>query len=61
MIEFKVFFLISKYSYLNNMGWIRIRMNPELLTGSEAQKIQSWIRIQNKSFRIHNSVSVRDI
>ena len=35
------------------MGWIRIRMDPELLPGSGTQKIQSWIR--NKSFRIHNT------
>ena len=39
------------------MGWIliRIRMDPELLPGSGTQKIQSWIRIRNKSFRIHNT------
>ena len=37
------------------MGWIRIRMDPELLpgSGSGTQKIESWIR--NKSFRIHNT------
>ena len=35
MIEFKVvLFKISKYMYLNNKGWIRIRMDPELLSGS---------------------------
>ena len=37
------------------MGWIRIRMDPELLPGSGTRKIQSWIRILNKSFRIHNT------
>ena len=35
------------------MGWIRIRIDPELLPGSGTRKIQSWIR--NKSFRIHNT------
>ena len=35
------------------MGWIRIHMDPELLPGSGTLKIQSWIRIRNKSFRIH--------
>ena len=39
------------------MGWIRIRLDPELLpgSGSRTQIIQSWIRIRNKSFRIRNS------
>ena len=39
------------------MGWIRIRMDPELLPGSWSgtRKIQSWIWIRNKSFRIHNT------
>ena len=39
------------------MGWIRIRMDPELLpgSGSGTRKIQSWIWIRNKSFRIHNN------
>ena len=39
------------------MAWIRIRMDPELLLGSGfgTRKIQSWIRIRNKSFRIHNT------
>ena len=43
--------------YLNNMGWIRIRIDPELLSGSESgtRKIQSWIRLRNKSFRIRNT------
>ena len=42
-------------------GWIRIRirMDPELLpgsgSGSGTRKIQSWIRIRNKSFRIQNT------
>ena len=36
------------------MGWIRIRMDPELLHGSETRKFQSWIR--NTSFQIHNTV-----
>ena len=33
------------------------RLDPELLpgSGSGTRKIQSWIRIQNKSFRIHNT------
>ena len=54
MIEFKMV-LITIQIYLNNMGWIRIRMDPELLPGSGSRKIQRWIRIQNKSFRIHNT------
>ena len=37
------------------MLWIRIRMDPEILPGSGTRKIQSWIRIRNKSFRIHNT------
>ena len=37
------------------MAWIRIRMDPELLPGSGTRKIQSWIWIRNKSFRIHNT------
>ena len=32
------------------MAWIRIRMDPELLPGSETRKIQSWI--WNKSLWI---------
>ena len=34
------------------MGWIRIRMDPELLPGSGygTRKIQSWIRIHNTGF-----------
>ena len=37
-------------------------MDPELLSesGSRTHKIQSWIRIRNKSFRIHNT-SVSDL
>ena len=35
------------------MGWIRIRMDPELLPGFGTQKIQSWIR--NISIRIRNT------
>ena len=37
------------------MGWIRIRLDLELLpgSGSVTQKIQSWIR--NKSCRIRNT------
>ena len=35
---------------------IWIRMDPELLPGSGTRKIQSWIRIQNKSFWIRNTV-----
>ena len=31
---------------LNNMGWIRIPMDPELLPVSGTKKIQSWIRIR---------------
>ena len=30
-------------------------MDLELLPGSGTRKIQSWIRIRNKSFRIHNT------
>ena len=61
MIELKVvLFTISKYTHLNNMGWIRIRMDPDpelgkLRAGSGTRKIQSWIRIRNKSFRIQNT------
>ena len=54
MIEFNVCLLLF-LKYLINIGWIRIRMDPELLpgSGSGTRKIQSWIRIRNKSFRIH--------
>ena len=38
MIEFKVVLLTISKIYLNNMGWIRIRLDPELLP---------WIRIRN--------------
>ena len=38
--------------------WIWIRMDPELLPGSGTRKIQSWIRIRNKSFRIHNTAII---
>ena len=60
LIELKgCFCIISDYTYLFNIGWIRIRMDQELLPGSGTQKIQSWswiwIRIRNKSFRIHNT------
>ena len=39
------------------MALIRICMDPELLPGFGfgTRKIQSWIRIQNKFFRIHNT------
>ena len=55
MIEFKVDFLQFpnipvRYRYLNNMGWIRIRMDPKLLPGSGTRKIQSWIRIHNTGY-----------
>ena len=34
------------YRYLNNIAWIRIRMDPELLpgsgSGSRTREIQSW-------------------
>ena len=40
------------------MDWIRIRMDPELLHGSGTRKIQSWIRIRNKSFQIHNTALI---
>ena len=47
------------YIIIYNIGWIliRIRMNPELLprSGSGTRKIQSWIRIRNKSFWIHTT------
>ena len=41
------------------MGWIRIRihMDPELLPWYGTRKIQSWIRIRNKSFLIRNTAS----
>ena len=39
------------------MAWIRIRMGPEILPGSGTRKIQSWIRIRNISFRIHNTAT----
>ena len=35
------------------MGWIWIRMDPELFPGSGTRKIQSWTR--NKSFWICNT------
>ena len=39
------------------MGWIWILKDPELLigSGSETWKIQNWIRIWSKSFRIRNT------
>ena len=41
------------------MGWIRMCMDPELLpgsrSGSRTWKVQSWIWIWNKSFRIHKT------
>ena len=41
------------------MGLIRIRMDQEILpvsgSVSGTRKIQSWIRIRNISFRIHNT------
>ena len=39
------------------MGWIQIRLDQELLpgSGSGTWKIQNWIRIRNKSFRIWNT------
>ena len=58
MIEFKLCFcIILDYTYLINIVWIRIRMDPELMPGSRSGtgKIQSWIRIRNKSFQIHNT------
>ena len=49
LIEFLVFFynfqIYGTGTQLNNMGWIRIRNS----------KIQSWIRIRNKLFRIRNT------
>ena len=59
-MEFKgCFCIISDYThrYLINIGWIqiRIRMDLTLLPGSGTRKIKSWIRIRNKSFRIHNT------
>ena len=58
LIEFMGCFCItgiSDHTYLINIGWIRIRMDLELWPGSGSRtwKIQSWIRIRNKSFRIH--------
>ena len=58
MIAFKVVLLTISGNfqiYLNNKGWIRIRMDLELLpgSGSGTRKIQSRIRI--KSFQIYNS------
>ena len=58
LIEFRgCFVLFRNIRYLINIGWIRIRMDLELLpgSGSGTRKIQSWIRIRNKSFRIHNT------
>ena len=51
-----VFFRNIGTVYLINIGWIRIR-DPELLpgSGSGTRIIQIWIRIRNKSFRIHNT------
>ena len=49
LFEFKgCFCIISDFTCLINTGWIRIRMDPELLPGSGTRKIQSWIRIRNK-------------
>ena len=59
LIEFKgCFCIILDYTYLIITGWIRIRMDPELLpgSGSRTRKIQSWIRIRSKQFRIRNTV-----
>ena len=53
----RIFLVSVTIGYLNNMAWIRIRMDPKLLPGSESgtRKIQSWIRIRNKSLWIHNT------
>ena len=62
MIEFKgCFCIFPDYIYLINIGWIQIRIDPELLPGSGTRKIQSWIRIRNKSFRIHNTDPTRGL
>ena len=53
MIEFYGGFVYNFQINLNNNGWIRIRMDPELWPGSGTRKILSWI--WNKSFRIHNN------
>ena len=59
MIEFKGDFFLQFPIILYNMGWIRIHMDPELLPlsgfGTRKFKAQSWIRIRNKSLRIHNT------
>ena len=41
---------------------IRVLLDPELLPGSGAGTLKgrSWIRIRNKSFRIHNNASIPD-
>ena len=39
-----LFLLLFLNTKLINIGWIQIRMDPELLPGSGTQKIQSWIR-----------------
>ena len=45
----------GKYFSKKPVLWIRIRLDPELLPESGTRKIQSWILIRNKSFRIHNT------
>ena len=55
MIEFYGGFVYNFQINFNNNGWIRIRMDRKLLPGSGTRKIQSWIRVRNKSFRIHNN------
>ena len=46
----------SDWERLKAVLRIRMRMDPELLLGSGSGiKIQSWIRIRNKSFRIRNT------
>ena len=52
----KIFFCaITIIFLLISLLRIRIRMDPEIFPGSGTRKIQSWIRIRNKSFRIHNT------
>ena len=52
-LNLRCFNFISKYRILKYVAWIRIRMDPELLSGSWTRKIQSWIR--NKPFLILNT------
>ena len=52
-VGLKYDFIYNFQICLNNMGWIRIRMDTELLPWSGTRKIQSWIRIHNTVYHIY--------